>query len=103
MICPIMSDPKVPTFYQDAFFAAIIISGGIIAITYLVWLIVCRGPGCKQYPDLPVWLQQLMDRNYLAIDFYALQIFGIIYFLVTSILADIIYHLLAMGGLVELV
>lgn len=103
MVYPIALDIQVPGNVRDITFYVILAVGLVVGVAYLVWLLACRGPGCKQYPNHPVWLQQLMDRDFLVFDLYALQAFEIIYAMAALYLADIIYRLLAMAGVVRLV
>ena len=103
MLHPIMTDIKVPNKIGDAITAWIIVIGGIAVLYYVIWLLICRGPGCRQYPNHPVWLQQLMNRDFFTINLMAAIFFFQIYFFIAMYLTDIIYHLLAKGGLVQLV
>ena len=103
MIHPIMTDIQVPDAIGNAVDAWILVVGGIAVLYYVIWLLVCRGPGCRRYPNHPVWLQQLMDREYFAIDLMAAVIFFQVYYFVAMYLTDIIYRLLAMAGAVRLV
>ena len=75
MLHPIMTDAKVPDTIGNTVFAWILVIGGITVLYYVIWLLICRGPGCRRYPNHPVWLQQLMDRDYFAIDLMAAVIF----------------------------
>ena len=101
-IHPIMTDGNIPDAVGDAALAWILVIGGIAVLYYVVWLLVCRGPGCRQYPNHPAWLRQLMDREYFAIDLMAAVIFFQVYFFFAMYATDIIYRLLAMGGFVRL-
>ena len=103
MLHPIMTDAKVPDSIGNTVFAWILVIGGITVLYYVIWLLICRGPGCRRYPNHPVWLQQLMDRDFFAINLMAAVIFFQVYFFIAMYLTDIIYHLLAKVGLVELV
>ena len=103
MIHPIMTDEKVPTAIGHTIFIWMLVIGCIAILYYVIWLLVCRGPECRQYPNRPVWLQQLMDREYFSISLMAAIIFFQIYFFIAMYLMDIINHLLAIGGLVEYV
>lgn len=101
-IHPIMTDGNVPNEVGNAALAWILVIGGIAVLYYVAWLLVCRGPGCRQYPNHPVWLQQLMDREYFTIDLMVAVIIFQVYLFIAMYVADIIYRLLAMGGFVKL-
>ena len=95
----IINDSRVPDYIQN-FFCFIIIVGGLVAAAcYLIWLQLCRGPGCKQYPNLPVWVQQLMDRDYFIIIIGGMYMLAWPYLLISLYLADVLYHFLCWIGL----
>lgn len=71
MFVPIGDAFKVPNEIGDTVEMYIVVFFAIIGIIYLIWLLACRGHGCKRHPNLPVWVQQLMDSEYLAIDTFA--------------------------------
>ena len=103
MIYPVMFDTKIPFEISYGITTGILVAGAVVALAYIFWLVKYRGPGCKQYPDKPVWVQQLMDRECFVVNLYALMFFGIIYFFAALYIADIIYRLLAFIGIVPLV
>lgn len=102
MFVPIGDAFNVPNEIGDTVEMYIVAFFAIIGIIYLIWLLACRGHGYKRHPNLPVWVQQLMDSEYLAI--YAFAAFNAIFLLSISfgIVANMFYHLLAWTYIVEL-
>lgn len=41
----------------------------VIWFIYIGWVVIFRGPGCKEYKKLPVWLQEMTLRENLLLSF----------------------------------
>lgn len=102
MFVPIGNDFKVPNEIGDTIEMSIFAFFTVIGIIYLIWLLAYRGRVCKQHPNLPVWVQELMDCEYLIIDGFAAFIAVFILSIFFSIMADMFYHFLAWAHVVEL-
>ena len=101
MFVPIGDAFKVQNEIGDTVEMYIVAFFVIIGIIYLIWLLACRGHGCKRHPNLPVWVQQLMDREYFAIDAFVAFIAIFLLSISFSIVSNMFYHFLAWAHVVE--